>query len=580
MKLRKAPTLLAVLLVVGLITNGSLWFRWLRDLVISPGTVPRPVVLPLSSVLAFKETYLDPAAGIFAGKARDCSSCHPTKDGLSLDKWRLLRGRGRLDQAAWSREIALQGKCGICHALPAPAMLPSQSWGEVISRMELVREMRHMPKLPPEQLFDIRHYYYSFSRELQRGLDEDPEARKSPLTFEPTPIGLPVKTDWRERPILGHVELVDLDHDGLLDVLATDMQGCAVTWIHRTNGVWNEAVLASVPTPARARLVPATNGGPTNIVVACLGAMVPTDDLIGSVVLLVNDGPSHYTPMPLVRHLARVADVQPGDFDGDGDVDFVVAAYGFINQGEIGWLENKSGGQYEYHLITKKSGGENVLPIDLNGDGRLDFVALFAQEHEEISVFINDGQGGFQERTIFKAATPSFGSSGIVLVDLDGDGDMDILFTNGDNMDLPTVIPRPFHGVQWLENQGNLKFAWHDIYRCYGAYCAIPADLNGDGKLDVVLTSMFNDWKNLKRASILWLENDGKQHFTPHTIATQPIHLTSAAAGDVEGLGRNDVVTCGMNAFPPFERMARVTLWKNLGARQQALTNSVSRVAP
>jgi hypothetical protein len=30
--------------------------------------------------------------------------------------------------------------------------------------------------------------------------------------------------------------------------------------------------------------------------------------------------------------------------------------------------------------------------VDLNGDGHLNFVALFAQEHEEISAFINDGR--------------------------------------------------------------------------------------------------------------------------------------------------------------------------------------------
>src|SRR5207247_7793924 len=140
--------------------------------------------------------------------------------------------------------------------------------------------------------------------------------------------------------------------------------------------------------------------------------------------------------------VSRVADVETGDFERDGDIDFVVAAYGAIKQGEVGWLENKSDNTYQYHPIVKKTGAINVLPTDLNGDGHLDFVALFAQEHEEISAFINDGKGGFQEQLLFKAATPAFGSSGIQLVDLDHDGDVDILYTNGDNLDLPTIIPR------------------------------------------------------------------------------------------------------------------------------------------
>ena len=164
---------------------------------------------------------------------------------------------------------------------------------------------------------------------------------------------------------------------------------------------------------------------------------------------------------------------------------------------------------------------------------------------------------------LFKAATPAFGSSGIQLVDLDHDGDVDILYTNGDNLDLPTIIPRPYHGVQWLENTGNLNFVWHDIYRCYGAYCAVAGDLNRDGKLDIVVTTLFNDWSDPKRASLLWLENDGHQRFTPHSIATQPTHLISAAVGDMDSDGRPAIVACGMYGFPPFDGMGRVTLWKN-----------------
>jgi hypothetical protein len=162
-----------------------------------------------------------------------------------------------------------------------------------------------------------------------------------------------------------------------------------------------------------------------------------------------------------------------------------------------------------------------------------------------------------------KAASPSFGSSGIQLVDLDQDGDTDILYTNGDNMDLPTMIPRPYHGLQWLENKGASNFAWHSIHRYYGAYCATAADLNQDGKLDIIVTSMFNHWNDPQRASMIWLANDGQQRFTAHAISREPIHLISAAVGDLDGNGALDIVACSMHAFPPFERMGRVTLWEN-----------------
>jgi VCBS repeat protein len=383
------------------------------------------------------------------------------------------------------------------------------------------------------------------------------------LKFEASAFGNPKSADSREPPVLGHVQVVDLDRDGLADVVVCDIDKSLVSWVHRRDGKWQEETLAKLPYPAHTQVARTNEAGPVDLVVACLGAPAPTEEPVGSVVLLANDGAMHFRPLTILDRIGRVADVEPGDFDGDGDVDFVVAAYGYINAGEVGWLENQSDGKYLYHTIVKRTGAIHVLPTDLDRDGRLDFVALFAQEHEQISAFINHDHGRFQEHVLFKAATPSFGSSGIELVDLDGDGDMDILYTNGDNMDLPTMIPRPFHGVQWLENKGNLKFVWHDIRRFYGAYCAVAADLNNDGKLDIIATSMFNDWTDPRRASLMWLENDGEQHFTAHTIARDPIHLISAAVADLDGDGWLDIVACGMHAFPPSDRTGRITLWKN-----------------
>jgi hypothetical protein len=73
---------------------------------------------------------------------------------------------------------------------------------------------------------------------------------------------------------------------------------------------------------------------------------------------------------------------------------------------------------------------------------------------------------------------------------------------------------------------------------------------------------MFNDWHRAGAASLVLLDNDGKQNFTAKTIADRPIHLATVAAGDINGDGRPDIVAGSLylNAPAP-DRVGRVTAW-------------------
>src|SRR5205085_11713747 len=128
------------------------------------------------------------------------------------------------------------------------------------------------------------------------------------------------------------------------------------------------------------------------------------------------------------------------------------------------------------------------VPVaDLDGDGKPDFVALISQEHETVVAFVNDGDFRFRKEVIYTAPHPAYGSSGIELVDLDGDGDLDVLYTNGDSMDNNLI--RPDHSVQWLENRGSFPFVHHPIARLFGAHRAVAADFRGTGVKDIVAVS-------------------------------------------------------------------------------------------
>src|SRR5205085_9924476 len=160
--------------------------------------------------------------------------------------------------------------------------------------------------------------------------------------------------------------------------------------------------------------------------------------------------------------------------------------------------------------VDARHGAIHVPVADLNGDGKPDFVCVFAQEHEAVVAFINDGKGGFEPKTLYKGPHPAYGSSGIQLVDLNGDGKIDILYTNGDTTDGPFVL-KPYHGVQWLENTGDLQFVHRPITPLYGAYRAVAADFTGTGRKDIVAVSFlpadkFPERDSKRLDSVLYLE--------------------------------------------------------------------------
>lgn len=376
-------------------------------------------------------------------------------------------------------------------------------------------------------------------------------------------VGQPIGED----PRISNIDTVDLDQDGLLDVIVCDTLEHRVSWIRQyPNGVFTEFICAPddgpIKAPAHVQPFDFDRDGDLDLLVASLGQLFPTNQQLGSVIVLENDGSMQFHQRVIRKDIMRVSDVRGGDLDGDGDSDLVVAMFGAFDGGTF-WLENRGDGTFKEHTLQTLSGPINCPIVDIDEDGDLDIALLVSQEWEEIYLFVNNGAGQFSPKLIWGATNEDFGSGNIRMVDLDQDGDTDVLYTNGDAWDYVPPEPRPWHGVHWLQNQGNYQFDIHRIATFGGPYSALPMDIDLDGDMDVTVTSMFNEWEDPMSQSVIWLENNGAMQFARRDISNTPTNIQTAAEGDFNGDGKTDFVTGGMYTDPPHDRRSRILLWTN-----------------
>jgi len=189
---------------------------------------------------------------------------------------------------------------------------------------------------------------------------------------------------------------------------------------------------------------------------------------------------------------------------GEPIIETLRSVYLYKNKGGNGTFErqeNVATVQYEPKLTNfKPMSGGAVRFADLDNDGWLDIVSAgYADNHDipgltvsneqEIRIYKNKGDGTFEDVTPFNQIRGCFEAS-LEIADIDGDGKLDILcFGPGSNSWTPTSL--------LIMNKGNFNFELKEyetsgIYPVRGVPSVATADLNHDGKMDLVSTSWTN----------------------------------------------------------------------------------------
>lgn len=466
--------------------------------------------------------------------------------------------------------------CGACHAYPPADTFPKAHWRkEIRTAYDFFRDSAL--QMPAPSMESVSLYYENRAPLSLPPAKIEYAAAPPPVRLQPT--GFRMK-DQSPYPAVTNVSLGPLfdKEKRKLDIIVCDARLGQVLALqsYATPPKWH--VLGQMAAPCHAEVIDLDGDGINDVLVACLGSFPGTNAKVGSVVWLKGSKDGTFTPITLLENVGRVADVQAADFRKVGKTDLVVAVFGFHQTGAILYLENHTTDWNHPVFVAKvlddRPGSIHVCIGDIDNDGRDDIVALISQEHETIVAFVNEGANGkdgcrFRKEVIYTAPHPAYGSSGIQLVDLNGDNKLDVLYTNGDILDPPYIL-KPYHGVQWLENAGRFPFIHHPLTPMYGAMRAVAAEFRpGSGRKDIVAVSclfpeVYPQRAKLNLGATVYLEQTAPGQFVRHSLEKITCDHFTCAAGDLDGSGQVQLVT-GNFCWSKSHRIEdSVVVWKSM----------------
>jgi hypothetical protein len=219
-----------------------------------------------------------------------------------------------------------------------------------------------------------------------------------------------------------------------------------------------------------------------------------------------------------------------GDVDGDGDLDLLSSSY---FNGTVSLRLNNGRGSFTAPAtnaeIAVGATPAGVVLGDVDGDGDLDLLAGNVNG-SSVSVRVNNGAGIFGGSTDVAVGNSP---SSLAVGDIDGDGDLDLVVTNFNNA---TVSVRLNNG------RGSFTTSAPTVIVGNRPNSIALGDIDGDGDLDFITA---ND--NSGTLSVRF--NDGSGSFSAPATPDLPMgsYPQSAVLGDLDGDGDLDVVSADLS---------------------------------
>jgi hypothetical protein len=328
----------------------------------------------------------------------------------------------------------------------------------------------------------------------------------------------------------------DLDGDEDLDITAADADGRCLNWFENDGhgNFTHHIIKENHPQPRLERhAVGDVNGDG-------LPDVVIVENLHGDLLWFENSGKSGVASwneyVITSGGLPGAYDVALADFDDDGDLDVAASSW---TGNAVAWFENtgNSGRDlWNKHMIDENLTESRTIRLaDFNGDRLPDLLATGSGSN---LVVWYENTGDIRRQLWRKHVIDSTSIRPVHghPVDMDKDGDMDVVMATGMGAGSPTGT------VVWYENNGSPTSGVWPRYvirqQLPQAFEAFAADLNHDGTLEVVTTT----WGD--NGGVFIFRSDGGPHgpWRQQVLKSPWIRANQVLIADMDGDGHPDIV--------------------------------------
>jgi len=219
--------------------------------------------------------------------------------------------------------------------------------------------------------------------------------------------------------------------------------------------------------------------------------------------------------------------------------------------------------QFQEHIVTTNTKVNSVYSIDLDGDGDMDIISGNRQNNQLMWHENTNGLGEFGvENIIYNVPSSLYNVNSVIASDVDQDGDMDILMVSTET-DYSTVDV-----VKNIDGFGTfITFDSHSI-QSGGAQSVYANDIDNDGDIDWVASTSPNKFNDAK---LIWFENDSSGNSIEHVIAE--VHMTTIQIVDVNNDGYLDILAGSMYSDSRIVWFENIDGLGNFSAQQIISTN-------